>query len=1013
MPVTWEDFDYVNKNRKKDAFEQLSHYLFLHRHGISTRDVTRYENQPGVEIEPIPIKAKIDSQEKVASYQAKHFGNVIRWQECKASIEVTVKRKCEGITNYASLEHIDFYLNRDGGQTNQARNKIEEIANDAGIAIHWHYGWEILQELNNPSADSFQKNIIREFFDVPNSLIPYARIPTIDTPLTKVVGRDDILPKIKEGLAENRCIQLYGFPGIGKSTLACHVATSEKAVLGAAVIEARDLSGTRGGESVEQQVQLLAVRAVSKFVTGQVEGDVLEIAKELFRSDSRLLVIDNLEAPELIRNFIATVRPARLILTSRRQTPEDLAGGVSIEVGELSPDASKEQFHNDSELLESLENANPVEEICSLLGYLPLAINLLAVQLRRGYFENNPDAALEALRQKRLDFLDRYGGDSLSPEDNLRLSFELSYERLGEKQKCVFRTMGVLMPTGANLASIAYMSGLQELDVRYALEELVQRSLVRLSDEKTYSLHTLLWEYAREKVDAEPTEEIFRERVLRLIQELLEGYDNETRSVNLELYKSYWKQAAYLTLRANPELVNFAELSDATSEYLIQTSQYWEAFNHMDWMLTQMEMWENHHGEAVCLDKLGNIYQYLGYYQEALDAHKEALKVARKHNLRDMEGITLGNLGNGYNYVGEHEKALECHKKSAEIAIEGGNKRVEGAAIGNQAIALRALGKSEEAYEFSVISLFLARAIGHRKGELPALASYANAVASLFGDIAARKFYEEALDIAGELENRSMQASLLRNVGRIEQGLGNYGEALECFDRSFTIADELSDTLKMIQALGSMGEVSLSLGNPEKAVERHDAALAAAREIGNAEQEGVQLDCLGSSYQALGQLEKALSCHTKALAIFESINYRRGISAATGNMGRIYHYEGDYQNAFKHYFSSLETSMENQHWEGVGLSLSDLGDIFAELNDFQFAATFWIAACPILERVVKAHLDAVSEKLRDLRKKWEEFDVFVENLINGKGENIAQELREIGLLEDLSKKYLYQLTETN
>jgi len=1009
MPITWEDFDYANKLNKKVAFEQLSHYLFLHRHGISTQDITRYAAQPGIEIEPI----EISDDRKRASYQAKHFDNRIAWGECKAAIEKAIKRKRGGVTNYTNLERIDFYLNRDAGQTNKARDDIETIASDDGIVIHWHYGTEILLELNDPSADSSQKNIIREFFDVSNSLIPRTRMPKIDAPLTKVVGRDDILSKIKDGLAKSRCVQLYGLPGIGKSTLAQYAAISEKVVLGVAVVEARNLLGTRGGESVEQQVHLLSERAVSKFVTGQVEGDVLEIAKELFRSDRRLIVIDNLEAPELIRSFIAAIRPARLILTSRRQTPDDLAGGISIEVDELSLDASKELFYNDSELPKNPESGEAIEKICSLLGYLPLAINLLAVQIRRGYFEKSSDVALAALQQKRLDFLDRYGGDSTNPEDNLRLSFELSYERLNEKQKCVFRTIGVLLPVGTNLASIIYMSGLQELDVKYALDELVQRSLVKLSDEEIYSLHTLLWEYAREKVNAEPTSEIFKERALNLIRTLIDGYDAEARGIDLEIFKRYWKQAAYLTMRAEPKLDDFAELSDATYDYLTQTSQYWEAASHTDWMLAHMRAWENRHGEVVCLDKLGNVYQNLGYYQEAIDIHMEALELANEHQFRDMEGITFGNLGNGYKYIGKHERALECHIKSAEIAREVGNKLGEGAAIGNQAVALRSLGKPEEAYELSVISLFIARAIGYRKGELPALVGYANAIASLFGDTSAKKFYEEALSIANELESPSMEASLLRNIGRIEQGLGNYEKALDYFDQSFVIADELGDTLQMIKALGSKGEVSLSLGEPEKAAERHRAALAAAREIASTVQEGIQLDSLGSAYQYLGQIDKALNCHTEALAIFERINYRGGISASTGNIGHIYHNEGDYQNAFKHFFSALESSIENQYWEGVGLSLSNLGNIFAETSNFRVAFTFWIAACPILESESKAYFDTVSDKLRNLREDWGEFDDFIENLINGTDEDITEDIRETGLLDGLSKEYVSKLLKAS
>lgn len=1001
MLVTWDDFNQINKLNKKDAFEQLAHYLFLHLYSIPPWKIKRHSNQAGIEVEP--IKVKVEDREIFVSYQAKHFNNRIDWQQCKKSVEVTVEKKREG--DYVDLERVDFYTNQNADQDNQKRDKIEKIAGEEGIVICWHYGEEILLELNDPSADDKLKAIAARFFTGVEAG-RRIRTPMIDLPLAKVVGRSELAAEVRQALQERQRVQLFGLPGIGKSTLAQYVAASEEAILGATVVNARDLLGTQGGESVEQQVQLLAEKAVSKFVEGRVEGDVLELAKEIFRLDGRLLVIDNLEAPELIRSFVEAVRPARLLLTSRGAVSHELVH--SVQVGELSPDAAREQFYNDSKLPEN-SKSEAVDEICSLLGYLPLAINLLAVQVN-SYFDGSAEKALDELREKRLEYLERYEDSSLNPESSMRLSFELSYEHLKPEQKHIFQIMGTLMPSGSNLASIVYMSGLEEFPARRALTELGRRSLIDASKEK-YSLHPLLWEYAKEKFEEEGNEEGLKARARQLTQKLFECYKPETRNVDLNLYGYYWKQVLHLTLDERIKLEDFFELADASYHYLTQTSQYWEALNYTDWMLTIIEGSENHYAKAVCLDMQGTILQKLSHYEQATNHHLEALTLAEKYSFRALEGTILSNLGNDCRYRSRYQEALGCYRSSAKIAKEVKNKRGEGIAIGNQAIILRGLGRLEEAYELSAISLFIARMGGYRNSELSALSSFANAVESLFGSNAAIRFNEEALQIAQELGNRGMQTLLLRNIGRAHQVVGDYEQALDYFEQSFEVSVAIDDCLKMIHALGSMGEVWLRLVEPEKALKCHEAALAGAREIGSLEQEGVQLDNLGSAYFSLCRFEESFNCHTEALTLFKRIGYLLGISSATGHIGRIHHYNQNYQDALKFYSRSFDVAVKSQDQEYIGMSLMDLGNLFADSSDYRRAVAFWVAACPIFEHQIQSYLGPLLNRLTKLRKEWQDFEEFLEEISKGTNDSLIETLREAGLLDRIDSKYVKRLIE--
>ncbi len=652
-----------------------------------------------------------------------------------------------------------------------------------------------------------------------------------------------------------------------------------------------------------------------------------------------------------------------------------------------------------------------VEEICLELGYLPLAINLIAAQLYRGQFEKNPEIALKVLRQKRLDYLDRYSGDSLAPEDNIRISFKVSYERLTQRQKHVIQTIATLLPTGANFASILFMSKLSEHDLQYDLNELNWRSLVSSPWEKRYHLHPLLWEYVREKIDSQSQKDFFYTRAKELIQNLLEKHDDETDNIDVDFYEQHWSQAAFLTAMVQPNIEDFLALADATSNFLFQTSRFWEGIRYNDWVLGLARSWNNSYAEVVCLDKMGSAYQNLGFYEKALSCHKDALKIAQDHELSELQGIVLGNLGNDYQYLNNYKKAFENHKKSASIAKEIKDRKGEGAAIGNQAIALRSLGQPEEAFKLSRESLDIAREIGDSRAELSALSNYANAVASLEGEVAAQPIYKEALQIAEELHNRSMQASLLRSIGRIDQDMGNYENALSYFENSLNIARDIDNPPLIAQTLGSMGEIFLSLGDLQKAQDCHEKALEAAKDLGDLKLEGIQLDCLGSVYLALEKYDDALHYYREALSLFEKVNYFRGMSAAKGNIGHVYYNKEDYQNAQENYFLSLEISIANQDRENIGLTLVDIGNIFCAVDNLRHAVMFWVAACPILAQERKSYFEEIVHRLSNLRNDWEEFNEFLNSLIHETGDELIESIREMGLLENITEEYTKGLLE--
>lgn len=1002
MNFTWDDFNFKNKDNKKDKFESLSHYLFLHEYDLLPKEIDIFSNQPGVEIQPKEVLK--DGKIVVASYQAKHSDGSINWEKCKTSVKQAIKQKKNAIGTYKNLELIDFYFNKNGSVENKKRNEIETLAMSAGIVIQWRYGNKILTELNNPNIEPKLRNIAECFFDNKLNQLVSINVPKINKLKTEVVGRDLIIPKLKEALEQVGIVQLYGLPGVGKSTLAKQLGLIQTYSLGATIIDARNLFKQNATTTIEEQVYNLSERVISKFQTPIADIDAIEAARHLFKEIDRLLIVDNFDEPAVIKYFVEQVQPKQLIITSRRNSEQDLCGGKSFLVEPLQPEDSLEQFCSDSKVELSENNRESIEEICELLGYLPIAVNLLAVQLLDGQFENNPKLALEAIQHERLEYLTRYGGDSINPEDSLLLCFELFYKRLSSEQKEIFNIFGILTQTGVNIESIAYLYDKAIVQVKYVIDELVRRSLVERNDSDEYFLHTLLREYANRKFNDVGNKELITSQTLSMIKLLVDNYDSETKEHDIELFSYYWKQAACLCYLAQPHIDDVMTLADATYAHLTRTSQYWEALLHGQWMLENVRTWNLKHSEVICLDMIGNIFQNLKQYDISLKYHEDAKSLAEEWDIEDMLGIIQGNLGNTYEFLGDSQKALDLHHSSREIAEKLKDFAGVGAAYGNIAISLRSLGQYFEAYDFAIISLFYARVYSKNKlSELNALMGFISSLETLFDPELCKKPLNQSLHIAREIGSKKHQVNLLRRLAKLEKRNKNYDNASQLLKESSEIAIELDDFEEVVCNLGFVGQIHLAKGELSKAQDVHKYAYELAKEFNLLREQAIQLESIGIIFQERNDSTSAIEHYEKAREIFKTINYCSGLVNINSNIGFVHYYGGDFEEALNCFTQSLVIAGDCYDMKGVGLGFRDIGYVFAAIGAWEDATVNMLIACLILKELSIEDLLQVKSQLKEFREDWNGFDNFMTEILVNPLENPYIKPLQVDLLVNLNE----------
>ncbi len=132
-------------------------------------------------------------------------------------------------------------------------------------------------------------------------------------------------------------------------------------------------------------------------------------------------------------------------------------------------------------------------------------------------------------------------------------------------------------------------------------------------------------------------------------------------------------------------------------------------------------------GEATMLANIGLVYQTLGEYQKAIDAHTKSLAIWRKFKHSKGEGASLNNIGVAYAELGDNQKALEHFEQALQCQRAVNDSRNLAGTLHNVGFLRVLLGEQQEALEMFGEALRIRRAIGDLAGEARTLAGMARA----------------------------------------------------------------------------------------------------------------------------------------------------------------------------------------------------------------------------------------------------------------------------------------------
>lgn len=706
--------------------------------------------------------------------------------------------------------------------------------------------------------------------------------------MTGFIGRSDVIARLDElalGAGGGSNIVISGPPGVGKTTLAVHVAHRWRSRFPDGQLYV-NLQGFAVEPPLPPSTALTRFLGALGFSRDQVPAEVEEQAA-LLRSTltgrRMVLVLDNAADADQVRPLLPG-QPGCVVLITSRYDLRGLVvnpGAVGLALDVFDDDESLAVLAGLIGPARATAEAHALSELARTCAHLPLALRIAGANLAADPGCSVTDYTTELTTRGRLTAL-AVDGDE---RNAVRAAFDQSYVRLNQDDRALFRLLGLAPGLDIGTAAAAALAGSDVPTARRGLDRLVAAGLLQRTAPGRCGFHDLIREYAAELArddDAEPA--LFRlvdhylrraTAATRIAYPVASVRDEPAEEALTEAEAVQWLDEerhnllAVLTWAAiRPAAQQRAwKMVDVLYGYLRAGGHTREAIATSTAALAAAVAAGDDGARVSLLDLLGLLFHDLSEYERATEHHLQALTIARQLGDLNAEADALRNIGRLRMQQGRAEESLKfCHQALA-VARLANNAESESWALNTIAITTTYAGDPITALTLHGQALALAHENGHRElehrcrnGRAIALWALGRLEESLADHEQVLAYCRQAGQSVGELASLMCLAEVHFDAGRVDEAEALAAEAL-------SLSRELAERRTQANTITLLAAIHNSRGEHADAVVKCQHSLKLAREISFGFGEGAALLGLATAHRGLGAAGTALTCAQQALGL--------------------------------------------------------------------------------------------------------------------------------------------------
>lgn len=769
--------------------------------------------------------------------------------------------------------------------------------------------------------------------------IPHRRNPLF-------TGREAILESIGESLAKSQAVTLAqaitGLGGIGKTQTALEYAYQNhdnyRAVLWVRadtpeVLHAdfAALAGVLQLFKAPEQDQSIAIKAVQRW---------------LQENSHWLLIIDNVEQPEIVDDLLPTHHHGHVLLTTRSQATGPTAQRINLEkmpphIGALFLLRRTQIIRHDQSLDDAAPEARRIaRDISITLDGLPLALDQAGSYIESA--ECGLQGFLERYQQRRAELLKHRGRLTLPGDHPISVytTLELCFEQVAHAstaakdllQLCAFLYADSIpeeiFSAGASELTRALRSVAGDiLAFDAAIVELRKYSLIR----RNPNLHTLT--------------------VHRLVQAILKDRMSSAS-------RHQWAERAVRVVnRAFPD-VTFENWQ--TCERLLPHARTCAGY---------IEEWDMQFPEAIrLLEQLGRYMRDRALFSEAEPFLTGALTLQLQQGDVKTSSLaqTLHSVAFLYYNQGKYDQAERLFRQALEICENDITLEypVMVQCLDGLSVLYLDDGKYDLAEEYCKRSLAICeRILGPKHAHIADCLNNLAEVHRLTGNYTqAEPLFKQAIMVWEETlgPEHPEVAQALNNLALLYYHLKKYQQAEPLYQRALAIWEKTLGPKHQYVAfvLNNLAALYLAQDNYSQAELFYQKAIALRREILGAEHPDVaqSLSNLALLYTRLGKYSQAKPLQEQSLSIREKAlgAEHPDLAFSLNNLGLLYYQLGDYTQALtltQRSFEIREKALGPEHADLI-TSLENIARYYLALGNFHEAEHFFNRAVSLCEHIL-------------------------------------------------------------